>query len=203
MGGKIRIVGIGDSWMARYSDALKADADASGLLGLLNPSRFSFVNLAKSGMTAERLAEDEDGRLSKAVGLAGECDCYAVSLLGNDAYAAISPSGDGGASITFAEISSAIQNMRSVLEELKSTGKRVLVMRYTNPYPGNLQTSAGCNVLNIGIGYAADLAGVPYTDLIESSETLSSPGMMSGIGIHPKDPDGYMALAKLIGGMFP
>lgn len=199
----IRIVGIGDSWMARYSDILQADASPSGLLGLLDPSRFSAVNLAVSGSTAEQWADNFEGRLEKAVALAPECDCYAVSLGGNDARAYIDAHSDGGAAITQTERERGVGSLIGVLSNLRSTGKRVIVMQYSNPYPSDLATACGVDVLNMGIRHAAHRAGIKDADMIYSATVLSAPGMMSGIGIHPKDPDGYTVLAKLIEGMFP
>ena len=199
----IRIVGIGDSWMARYSDVLKADADPSGMLGLLDPARFFPVNLAVSGSTAEQWSNNFGGRLSQAVALAPECDCYVVSLGGNDAMAYIDAGSDGGIAITQTERERGLESLRGILSNLRSTGKRVLVMQYSNPYPSNLATACGVDILNMGIRHAAHRAGIKDADMICSATVLSAPGMMSGLGIHPKDPDGYAALAKLIEGMFP
>lgn len=198
-----RIVGIGDSWMARYSDTLRADADPLGLLGLLDPARFFPVNLAVSGSTAEQWANNFGSRLAQAMALFDECDCYAVSLGGNDARTYIDAHSDGGATITQTERERGVGSLIGVLSKLRATGKRVIVMQYSNPYPSDLATACGVDILNMGIRHAARRAGIKDADMICSATVLSAPGMMSGLGIHPKDPDGYAALAKLIEGMFP
>jgi len=194
----IRLVVIGDSWNAGYDDLLKADT--GGWAAMLPKDRFAVKNLSVSGSTAEQWANNFGSRLAQAVALFDECDCYVVSLGGNDAFAYLSENSDGGAAITQAERERGIASLVKVLQALRATGKRVLVMQYANPYSGNIATAAGCDVLNLAIRWAGRTAKVGPSDYICSSTVLSEQGMMSGVGIHPT-PLGYAALSKLIEGM--
>lgn len=198
MNAPIRTVVIGDSWNAGWDDILRADT--GGWAAMLSKDRFAVKNLSVSGATAEQWAHDFGGRLSQAVALAPECDCYIVSLGGNDAYAYIQEGSAGGATVTDAERGAGMADMLKVLSTLKATGKRVLVMLYANPYKDNLVTAIGCDILNMGIRLVAQTAGIEERDLIVSQTVLAAGGMMSGVGIHPTSL-GYSALAELIEGM--
>lgn len=190
---------VGDSWLAMWDDASRSDKEAAGgLLSIMDRSRFDGVCLAKSGSTAKQWAADFEGRLTRA--LATECDAYVVSLLGNDAFAAINPQSDGGANVTLAELRTAFESLVKVLTALKATGRRVLVLQYTNPYPNDKIAALGCCLLNNAIYVATGMAGIGSVDLIFTSAVLDEPGAMSGIGIHPS-PAGYARLAALIGDM--
>lgn len=194
-----KIVLVGDSWLAMWDDASRSDEETcGGLLSIMDRSRFDGVCLAKSGSTAKQWADDFEGRLTRA--LATECDAYVVSLLGNDAYAAINPHSDGGANVTLAELRTAFDSLVKVLTALKNTGRRVLVLQYTNPYPNDKFAEMDCNLLNAAIVSIASMAGIKFPDLIFSGLVLDEPGEMSGIGIHPS-PVGYAKLATLIEGM--
>ena len=194
-----KIVLVGDSWLAMWDDASRSDEETDGgLLSLMDRSRFDGVCLAKSGSTAKQWADDFEGRLTRA--LATECDAYVVSLLGNDTFAAINPQSEGGANVTLAELRTAFESLVKVLTALKATGRRVLVLQYTNPYPNDKVTEMGCVLLNAALLSATSMADIKSTDVIFSSLVLDEPGAMSGIGIHPS-PMGYARLAALIGDM--
>ena len=199
MSGKIRFVDIGDSWNAGFDDETRTDK--GGWIAKLDPARFGRVaSLSVSGSTAKQWAEDFDGRLSRAVELAPATDVYFVSLMGNDAYAAMAEGSEGGKTVTAAEIRAAVGNLRNVVSALAATGKRVLVMMYANPFQNNFVTACGCTALNAAIVFAS-ANFVDSGDYIDSASVLEAPGMMSGIGIHPSDA-GYAALARLAEGMF-
>ena len=187
-----RLTCLGDSWMAGWLDADKRDH--GGWPALLNKASFSVVNLAVSGSTAEQWASDFNGNLTRAAASI-PTDVFCVSLMGNDAFAAMLPESDGGKRVTLQEIRDAQDALRKVVKRLTDTGKRVTLWLYGNPYPGNWLYEAGVSSLNAAARTAV-VGMLEERDIIETRFVLRAQGMMSGIGIHPT-PKGYAEIARM------
>lgn len=188
----MKVTVVGDSWAAGYDDL--SGSDTGGWASRLDPSRFEVCNLGRSGSTAKQWADGGNGWLDGALARTGT-DAFVVSLLGNDMRADAS---DG--SVTYDEVLRSASALVRVLQRLAATGKRVVVMLYSSPYPGQTQADLGVCILNALVQEAARLAGIGRGDLVDSSVSLESPGRMSGTGIHPS-PDGYGALALQMEGV--
>ena len=201
--GPVRYIDLGDSWNAGYDD--RKAADTGGWLALLpgpgvRPGFVPVKHMSVSGSSAAQWAMDFGGRLSDAAARAGDTDVYFVSLLGNDAFAALRPDSPGGPLVTPEERERAVADIRKVVSTLHATGKRVLVMLYANPYPGNIGLDVACAALNSTIVFAVGDLVAP-DDYIQAFTVLKSPESWSGIGVHPS-PAGYAALASYVETLF-
>lgn len=175
----MKILVIGDSWS---SAVVAGDSTHGGwpvLLGVPEEMR-----QAVAGSTARQWANDFDGRLTKAVNT--EADVVILSLLGNDAFAAIQ---DGV--ITMEEINIALNSMRDVLHAVRK--KRNFVLLYTDPFFGTNPTSGvGCALLNSLISWV-----VPsFVEVVVTSDFLIDANF-DGFDIHP-NLSGHEAVASFL-----
>ena len=158
---------IGDSWS---SAVVAGEGDRAGwplLLGIPDEMR-----QAVSGSTAAQWAANLDGRLTKAAQT--PADVVIISLLGNDAFAALA---DGVA--TPQEIIAGIAALRHVIEAVRKP--RTIVMLYADPFCGSdIRKAIACSLLNVAIVTAIP-GGVEILDL----RTVLGPQHFDGADIHP------------------
>lgn len=174
-----KILVIGDSWSSAYVATPTGPIDRDGwpkLLGVPDAMRQGVA-----GSTAEQWAADFESRLTKAAQT--EANVVILSLLGNDAFAALS---DG--KITGNEIASALLNFNRVV--LLAKKARTIVLQYADPFNGaNPQHAFICHLMNALIkGECPD--GVEVFD----TRTVLKPEHFDGKDIHPNI-DGHKAIA--------
>ena len=136
----MEVLVVGDSWASAVEGDTKKDAGWPDILGV-DPEYQQGVG----GTTAYQWSHDHNGMLTKA--RETECDTLIVSLMGNDARAALS---DG--KVTHDEVLTALGSMRNVLNWL--CRKRTFVILYADPFSGkNTQSRAGIPILNAAIRF--------------------------------------------------
>lgn len=174
-----RMVGclvVGDSWS---SAVVAGEGDRMGwplLLGIPDEMR-----QAVAGSTAAQWAADVEGRLTRAA----QTEAYVVilSLLGNDAFAALS---DG--TVTPEEVSAGVSALRRVIETVRKF--HTIVLLYADPFGGrDLRSAIACPLLNAAICSALP-AGVETFD----TRTVLLPEHFDGRDIHPNHA-GHEAIA--------
>ncbi len=178
---------IGDSWISAYVAGGSVNGGWPLYMGGLPKLRMGI-----SGSTAKEWAEDKDGRLSLALALEEDYDTVIISLMGNDAFAALQ---DGH--VSTAEVLAAISNMRKVVKSFTRLKKRVFVLQYSSPfYPGNKRFVEGGKAvgqINSAIEVACHFLPVEFihtpTALLEEH--------FDGTDIHPNEA-GHKALADYI-----
>jgi lysophospholipase L1-like esterase len=139
---------------------------------------------AVSGSTAAQWAADFDGRLTKAAQT--PADVVILSLLGNDAFAALA---DGAA--TPQEIIAGVKALRHVIETVRKP--RTIVLLYADPFCGSdIRKALACSLLNVAIGTAVP-DGVEILDL----RTVLGPQHFDGVDIHPNKA-GHGAIAAAV-----
>lgn len=158
---------VGDSWS---SAVVAGEGDRMGwplMLGIADDMR-----QAVAGSTAAQWASDFDGRLTRAAQT--QADVVILSLLGNDAFAALS---DG--TVTPEEVSVGVSALRRVVKTVRKA--RTIVLLYADPYSGrDLRSAIACPLLNAAIcGALPD--GVDTFD----SRTVLRPAHFDGRDIHP------------------
>jgi lysophospholipase L1-like esterase len=139
---------------------------------------------AVSGSTAAQWAANFDGRLTKAAQT--PADVVILSLLGNDAFAALA---DGVA--TPQEILAGIAALRHVIETVRKP--RTIVLLYADPFCGSdIRKAIACSLLNVAIVTAIP-GGVEILDL----RTVLGPPHFDGVDIHTNKV-GQEAIAEAI-----
>lgn len=127
---------------------------------------------AVGGSTAAQWAADFEGRLTRAAQT--PADVVILSLLGNDAYAALA---DG--TVTPEEVEAGVAALRRVIETVRKS--RTIVLLYADPFSGRDARSAiACPLLN-----AAICSALP--DGVETFDTrrVLLPQHFDGRDIHP------------------
>jgi lysophospholipase L1-like esterase len=174
------ILVIGDSWS---SAVVAGEGDRAGwplILGIPDDMR-----QAVSGSTAAQWAADFEGRLTKAAQT--QADAVILSLLGNDAFAALA---DGVA--TPQEIIAGVKALRHVIETVRKP--RTIVLLYADPFCGSdIRKALACSLLNVAIETATP-EGVEILDL----RTVLGPQHFGGTDIHPTRA-GHEAIAAAVG----
>lgn len=165
-----RMVGclvVGDSWS---SAVVAGEGDRVGwplMLGIPDEMR-----QAVAGSTAAQWAGDFGGRMTRAA--QAQADVVILSLLGNDAFAALS---DG--TVTPEEVSAGVASLRRVVETVRKS--RTIVLLYADPFCGrDLRSAVACPLLNAAICSALP-AGVETFD----ARTVLRPEHFDGSDIHP------------------
>lgn len=162
-----KILVVGDSWSSAREEDTGMDAGWPAMLGVPY-----YLRQAVAGSTAGDWSRDFSGRLTLA--LETPCDCVVMSLLGNDALAAIS---DG--KITLEEVTTALSAYRQVVYRLMLQHREVFVLLYANPFRGSLTKAVGVSLLN-----AAIMKSSPDgTKFIMTEDVLDDMDFMGGI--HP------------------
>lgn len=158
---------VGDSWS---SAVVAGEGDRAGwplVLGIADDMR-----QAVGGSTAAQWAADFDGRLTRATQT--PADTVILSVLGNDAFAALS---DG--SVTPDEIVAGVSALRRVVEAVRKA--RTIVMLYTDPFSGrDRQSAVLCPLLN-----AAICSALPDGAETFDTRTVLRPEHFDGKDIHP------------------
>jgi lysophospholipase L1-like esterase len=158
---------VGDSWS---SAVVAGEGDRMGwpmMLGIADDLR-----QAIAGSTAAQWADNFDGRLTRAAQTSA--DVVIISLLGNDAFAAIA---DG--TVTPDEVSAGVSALRRTVETVRKA--RTIVLLYADPFCGrDIRSAIACPLLN-----AAICGALP--DGVETFDTRSVllPHHFDGRDIHP------------------
>jgi lysophospholipase L1-like esterase len=170
---------IGDSWS---SAVVAGEGDRAGwplILGIPDDMR-----QAVSGSTAAQWAANFDGRLTKAANT--PADVVILSLLGNDAFAALA---DGVA--TPQEIMAGVSALRHVIETVRKS--RTIVLLYADPFCGSdIRKAVACSLLDMAIVSALP-DGVEKLDL----RTVLGPQHFDGVDIHTNKA-GHEAIAAAV-----
>jgi lysophospholipase L1-like esterase len=174
-----RVLVVGDSWS---SAVVAGEGDRAGwplILGIPDDMR-----QAVSGSTAAQWSADFDGRLTKATQT--PADVVIISLLGNDAFAALA---DGVA--TPQEIIAGVKALQHVIETVRKP--RTIVLLYADPFCGSdIRKAIACSLLNVAIGTAVP-DGVEALDL----RTVLGSQHFDGVDIHPTRA-GHEAIAAAV-----
>jgi lysophospholipase L1-like esterase len=161
------VLALGDSWS---SAVVAGEGDRAGwplMLGIPDEMRQGVA-----GSTAAQWAADFDGRLTKAAQT--EADVVILSLLGNDAFAALA---DG--SVTPDELVAGVTNLRRVVATVRKA--RTIVLLYADPFCGaDIKYAVMCPLLNAAI-CAALPSGVETFD----TRTVLRAEHFDGRDIHP------------------
>jgi lysophospholipase L1-like esterase len=173
------IIVFGDSWSSEVVAGLGDRLGWSYMLGIPDEMRQGVA-----GSTAAQWAADFEGRLTKVVQT--PADVVILSLLGNDAFAALA---DGVA--TPQEIVAGVAALRHVIETVRKP--RTIVLLYADPFCGSdIRKAIACSLLNVAIGTAVP-DGVEILDL----RTVLGPQHFDGVDIHPNKA-GHEAIARRI-----
>lgn len=174
---------VGDSWSAAREADTGRDAGWPDIMGI--PAE---LRQAVAGSTAAQWAADFEGRLSRAVNTSA--DVLVMSLLGNDAFAAIA---DG--TVTTDEVVTGLQHLRAVVSRLLR--QRTIVLLYADPFCGaNPQTAMAVPMLNGAIRTA--LWGLPV--VFADTGAWLKPEHFDARDIHPTRA-GYAVIAAELGKM--
>jgi lysophospholipase L1-like esterase len=139
---------------------------------------------AVAGSTAAQWAADFDGRLTRAA--QAQADVVILSMLGNDAFAAIA---DG--TVTPEEISAGLTALHRVVATVRKS--RTIVLLYADPFSGrDLRAAIACPLLNGAICGALP-PGVETFD----TRLVLRPEHFDGSDIHPNRA-GHEAIAAAL-----
>ena len=142
---------IGDSWASAREADTGLDAGWPAMMGIQPELRQGI-----SGSTAAEWHGDKDGRLTRAIQT--QADVVIVSLLGNDARAAMA---DG--QVTAEEIAAALLHMRTAVSAVQR--KLTIVLLYADPFCGqNPQARIAVPILNGAIRAACFGMSVVFAD---------------------------------------
>ena len=173
----MNILVVGDSWS---SAVVAGEGDRIGwplMMGIADNMR-----QAVAGSTAAQWAADFEGRLTRAAQT--QADVVILSLLGNDAFAAIA---DG--TVTPGEVQDGVLALRRVIEAVRKA--RTIVLLYADPFSGrDIKSAIACPLLN-----AAICGALP--DGVETFDTrhVLLPEHFDGRDIHPNR-IGHEAIAE-------
>jgi hypothetical protein len=127
---------------------------------------------AVAGSTAAQWAADFDGRLTRAAQT--PADAVILSLLGNDAFAALA---DG--TVTPEEISAGVSALRRTVETVRKA--RTIVLLYADPFGGrDIRSAIVCPLLN-----AAIVSTLPPGVETFDTRSVLRPEHFDGSDIHP------------------
>ena len=158
---------VGDSWS---SAVVAGEGDRMGwplMLGIATDMR-----QAVAGSTAAQWAADFDGRLTRAAQT--PADLVILSLLGNDAFAALA---DG--TVTPDEICAGIAALRRVVETVRKA--HTIVLLYADPFVGrDIRSAIACPLLN-----AAICGALPEGVKTFDTRRVLLPEHFDGRDIHP------------------
>jgi len=162
------ILVLGDSWASAVEADTGRDAGWPQIMGIPDTHRQGI-----SGSTAAEWAADLDGRLTHAMGT--QARCVIISLMGNDARAAVE---DGR--VTARELADALASMRHVVNACRRP--RTVVLLYADPYGGTqTQSSIAVPIINAAIRAACLGLNVVYAD----TGAWLQPEHFDGRDIHP------------------
>ena len=150
-GKDMRTLVIGDSWASAVEADTRRDAGWPEIIGIEMGLRQGIA-----GSTAAQWAADASGVLTRATNTVA--DAVIVSLLGNDARAAVS---DG--KVTAGEIAAGLRDMRAVVDAVQRP--LTIVLLYADPFCGEqVQARVAVPLLNGAIRWACNGLPVVYAD---------------------------------------
>jgi lysophospholipase L1-like esterase len=180
----MKILVIGDSYSAAREADTGLDRGWPEALGIDVGYR-----QAVSGSTAQQWAANLGNRLSTAQ--ATQSDIVIMSLLGNDAFAALATGG-----VDPAKAAAGLAHLEQVFNAVKR--KRTIVLLYPDPFSGvNKEFRVGTPILNAAVRYAcgpdSGSIGAEFLDL----GTVLKPEHFNGTDIHPTI-EGHKVLAAAL-----
>jgi len=168
------ILVVGDSYSAAREGDTGLDLGWPDVMGIDHAKR-----QAVSGSTAAQWAADFGGRLTQALNTPS--DVLILSLLGNDAFAALAA---GFNLLTAEQVEKAYVSLHAVVAQLCEGRQRSIVLLYPDPFNGrNSQYDVGLPLLNGAIrsACAVQAHAIEFVDLGE----WLTPGDFNGTDMHP------------------